>query len=139
MFLGSRDESRGSEAVSDVLREIGPAYNDRIELMIGFDVNNTESVNVTAAVNFSARFGSLVSLFGIVNNAEIGFGRTVPECVSTNTLGPKRTFDAFSPFLQPQGRIVNVSSASGPNYVSKLPPTEQAYFIGKLLYYITKF
>ena len=77
MFLGCWDESRGSEAVSDVLREIGPAYNDRIELMIGFDVNNTESVNAAAAVNFSARFGSFVSLFNIVHNAGIGFGRRV--------------------------------------------------------------
>lgn len=44
--------------------------------------------------------------------------------VNTNYFGPRRVNEAFGPFLQrPGGRIVNVASASGPNYVSSLPET----------------
>jgi carbonyl reductase 1 len=44
------------------------------------------------------------------------------ETVNTNYFGPRRVNDAFGKFLQrPGGRIVNIASASGPNYVSSLP------------------
>ena len=44
------------------------------------------------------------------------------DTVNTNYFGPRRVNEAFGGFLQrPGGRIVNVSSASGPNYVSALP------------------
>ena len=44
------------------------------------------------------------------------------ETVNTNYFGPRRVNEAFGKFLQrPGGRIVNVASASGPNYVSGLP------------------
>lgn len=53
---------------------------------------------------------------------KIGFDWTVEEQVTTNYFGPRRVNEAFLPFLKcPGGRIVNVSSASGPNYVSSLP------------------
>ena len=43
------------------------------------------------------------------------------ETVNTNYFGPRRVNEAFGKFLQrPGGRIVNVSSASGPNFVSDL-------------------
>ncbi len=41
--------------------------------------------------------------------------RTVLE---VNTRGPKRVVDAFLPLIEPEGRIVNVSSASGPMFVA---------------------
>jgi carbonyl reductase 1 len=53
---------------------------------------------------------------------QIGWGRTVAENVNTNYFGPRRINEAFGKFVQrPGGRIVNVASASGPNYVSSLP------------------
>jgi len=53
---------------------------------------------------------------------QIGWGYTMQETVNTNYFGPRRVNEAFGKFLQrPGGRIVNVASASGPNYVSGLP------------------
>ena len=44
------------------------------------------------------------------------------ETVNTNYFGPRRVNEAFAKFLKrPGGRIVNVASASGPNYISGLP------------------
>ena len=44
------------------------------------------------------------------------------QTINTNYFGPRRVNDAFLPLLQrPGGRIVNVASASGPNFVSSLP------------------
>lgn len=44
------------------------------------------------------------------------------ETINTNYFGPRRINEAFGKFLKrPGGRIVNVASASGPNYVSRLP------------------
>lgn len=44
------------------------------------------------------------------------------ETINTNYFGPRRVNDAFGKFIQrPGGRIVNVASASGPNYVNSLP------------------
>jgi carbonyl reductase 1 len=55
---------------------------------------------------------------------QIGFGFKVEENINVNYFGPRRVNDAFSPFLQrPGGRIVHVSSASGPMYVAEVPTT----------------
>lgn len=44
------------------------------------------------------------------------------ETVNTNYFGPRRVNEAFGKFLKrPGGRIVNVASASGPNFLSDLP------------------
>jgi carbonyl reductase 1 len=44
------------------------------------------------------------------------------ETINTNYFGPRRVNEAFMKILQtPKGRIVNVASASGPNYVNSLP------------------
>ena len=47
------------------------------------------------------------------------------ETVNTNYFGPRRVNEAFGKLLRrPGGRIVNVASASGPNYVSALPDSD---------------
>jgi carbonyl reductase 1 len=48
--------------------------------------------------------------------------------INVNTLGVKRVCDAFIPLLEPAGRVVNVSSASGPKFVSQCSPQRQAFF-----------
>lgn len=53
---------------------------------------------------------------------KIGWGYTMAENVNTNYFGPRRVNEAFGSLLQrPGGCIVNIASASGPNYVSSLP------------------
>ena len=52
---------------------------------------------------------------------QIGWGYTLEQTINTNYFGPRRVNEAFGKLLQrPGGRIVNVSSASGPNFVSGL-------------------
>jgi len=47
---------------------------------------------------------------------------SMEEVVNTNYFGPRRVNDAFGKLLQrPGGRVVNIASASGPNFVSSLP------------------
>lgn len=55
------------------------------------------------------------SLYGIVNNAGVGKGRSTEEVMSVNYFGPKNVTLAFLPLLNPSGgRIVNISSDLGP-------------------------
>ena len=60
------------------------------------------------------------ALYGIVNNAGIGNSvEGLEKILNVNTHGPKRICDAFIPLLNSShGRIVNVTSASGPTFVS---------------------
>ena len=63
-----------------------------------------------------------------MNNAGIGLAaRASPEVVvSTNLYGTKRMCEAFLPLLDSStGRIVNVGSGAGPNYVKRCPAPAQ--------------
>lgn len=122
VILGSRDVKRGEEAVTELIQSIGKDTKDRIELCV-LDTSSDESVR-NAAQSFETKFGdsSAGSLYGIINNAGIGFGYKLEENINTNYFGPRRVNDAFGKFLQrPGGRIVNIASASGPNYVNSVP------------------
>jgi carbonyl reductase 1 len=58
---------------------------------------------------------------------QIGWGHSLHDTINTNYFGPRRVNEAFGKFLQrPGGRIVNVASASGPNYVSSLPASSSS-------------
>ena len=64
-----------------------------------------------------------------MNNAGVGFGRSIKETVTVNTLGPKRINDEFMQLLNKEGgRIVNIASASGPNFVAKLADEEKGFY-----------
>jgi NAD(P)-dependent dehydrogenase (short-subunit alcohol dehydrogenase family) len=68
-------------------------------------------------------------LYGIVNNAGIGLGSLDMNAVlNVNTLGVKRVCDSFLPLIESSGRVVNVSSASGPKFVSECTQERQAFF-----------
>jgi len=50
---------------------------------------------------------------------------TTEEIINTNYFGVRRVNDAFGKFLcRPGGRIVNVASASGPNFNADLPESD---------------
>lgn len=110
VILGARDSARGERAVSD-LRAAVPGCEGRLELL-QIDTSSDESVRKAAE-----RIQD--PLYGIVNNAGIGFGLAVEETVNVNYFGPRRVNSEFGKLLQnPGGRIVNVASASGPYFVS---------------------
>lgn len=111
VYLGARDPGRGREAAD----ALGP---ERIEV-VALDV--TSDASVQAAVGqVRAHLGG-ERLHGLVNNAGLGHGAgvTLAELVATNTLGLRRVTEAFLPLLEPAGgRVVNVTSAAGPSFVS---------------------
>ncbi len=118
VLLGSRDLTRGKQALENLLKG-DPEFKDRVYL-VQIDVEQDDSVKLTAdevAENFGKTPGTL---YGIINNAGIGNSvEGLEKILQVNTYGPKRVCDAFIPLLDAShGRIVNVTSASGPMYLS---------------------
>jgi len=118
LLLGSRDTKKGHEALSSLVGS-QPEWKDRIDL-IQIDVEQDISVN-SAAKDVATKFGRTPSpLYAIVNNAGIWNSKQgLNKILQVNTYGPKRVCDAFLPLLDPTiGRVVNVTSASGPIYLA---------------------
>ena len=111
VYLGTRDLGRGREAADALNR-------DRVEV-VSLDVTSDASVQ-EAVGHVRAHLGG-ERLHGLVNNAGVGHstGATLADMLATNTLGLRRVTEAFLPLLEPAGgRIVNVTSAAGPNFVA---------------------
>jgi carbonyl reductase 1 len=125
VLLGSRSKERGEAARAEIVaRE--PSWDGRLEVL-PLDVSDDASVLEAARV-VAERFGSNPApLYGLVNNAGIGLGSTEMRTVlDVNTRGPRRVCEAFLPLLDSQaGHIVNVSSASGPRFVSQCSAERQ--------------
>ena len=70
-------------------------------------------------------------LHAVVSNAGIGIGMSDLRAVlEVNTLGVRRVCEAFLPLLRPAGgRIVNLTSASGPSFVSGCSPERQRFLV----------
>lgn len=129
MYLGSRDTDRGLAACKDLEQELGADLcAGRLE-HLSLDVTDDASVAAAAAAVQSASGGdNSGSLYGLVNNAGVGFWRTVEETLATNLYGVRRVTDAFVPLLCSNGRIVNIASASGPNFVASQSPDAKRFW-----------
>mmetsp|Transcript_11305 Transcript_11305/g.26570 ORF Transcript_11305/g.26570 Transcript_11305/m.26570 type:complete len:299 (+) Transcript_11305:49-945(+) len=125
VYLGSRDTARGEAACSDLRSELGDACCEGRLEMLPIDVTNDASVKAAAEIVTS----SGEPLYGLINNAGIGFGRTIDETLETNLYGARRVSEALVPLLLPdEGRVVNIASASGPMFVAGLGSPEQAFW-----------
>lgn len=125
VFLGSRDPDRGAAAVES-LRQGGAGRTGRVQT-VELDVASDESVG-RAAHNVREACGS-EKLYGIVNNAGIGFGSNdLGNVLNVNTRGVQRVCATFIPLLADGGRIVNVTSAAGPNFVATCNREKQTVF-----------
>jgi len=114
ILLGSRDAQRGEEAVKEVIQELGGNSNERIQLLI-LDVCNDSSIAEAVEKVKSEH----QELFGLINNAG-GSLATARGTVELNTYAPINVTEAFLPLLKNDGgRVVQISSASGPTFVSK--------------------
>jgi len=124
VWLGSRSLERGNEAVAGLLAE-NRAWGDRLRVL---ELDVTSDASVARAVAEVAGRGT--SLHGLVNNSGIGSSETLAAVLEVNTLGIHRVSTAFVPLLdQTGGRIVNVTSAAGPNFVSRCSPAWQKFFV----------
>jgi len=118
VLLGSRNKGNGDAAVSSILADI-PAAVGRLEVL-HIDVGSDESVK-SAAVSVRQQYSQAQPLYGIVNNAGLGFNQAdYKEVLNVNFLGIKRVFTYFSELLADHGRVVNVTSAAGPMFVNQI-------------------
>lgn len=126
VLLGARSAERGREAVA-ALQKNQADGRSRVE-WLELDVASDESVE-RAAATVAQRFGRKPPpLYGLVNNAGIG-SNEIRATVNVNVLGVRRVCDAFLPLLAPEGRIVNITSAAGPNFVGACSPERQRTFV----------
>ena len=121
VYLTARNTDRGNEAVSNIRKLGGSA--DFIQL----DVSSESSVQ-SAASSLAREKLSDKSFYAIVNNARIGVNTaTSGDVMKTNLYGTKLVCDNFLPLLDStKGRIVNIGSGGGPNYVSGIRDTNKA-------------
>lgn len=125
VFLGSRDPARGREAAASLVGAHA-AFQDRIEV-VALDVSDDRSV--ADAAKRVAESAANQPLYGLVNNAGIN-GGDLAAILATNTFGVHRVCQAFLPLLDAEaGRIVNVTSGSGPSFVATCSPERQRFFL----------
>jgi NAD(P)-dependent dehydrogenase (short-subunit alcohol dehydrogenase family) len=127
VVLGSRDAERGRQAM-DSLTSHHPAWSERISVL-ALDVASDASVT-RAAAELGTRFGrSPAPLFALVNNAGTSSGK-LNAVLDVNLFGVRRVCEAFLPLLdRARGRIVNITSAAGPSFVSRCSPERQRLFL----------
>jgi NAD(P)-dependent dehydrogenase (short-subunit alcohol dehydrogenase family) len=128
VLLGARSVERGREAVDEIARA-RPELGERV-MLLELDVSKDTSVS-TAAKAAEERFGETGALYGVVNNAGVGNrGRGLEEVLDVNVRGVRRVCQAFLPLLDPdRGRVVNVTSASGPNFVARCSAEMKRFFL----------
>lgn len=128
VLLGSRDAGRGRAAVDEIVAA-RPALRERVRLLV-LDVSSDASV-AAAATTVREAFEEAHPLYGVVNNAGVGGrSRDLERVLEVNARGVHRVCEAFLPLLDPErGRIVNVTSAAGPSFVSRCSPRMQRFFL----------
>ena len=129
VYLGSRDVGRGEGALRALVAS-HPEWEKRLEVL-PLDVSSDLSVSEAAAQLRYRHTDELSPLYGIVNNAGIGGNDvTLAEVLEVNTVGVWRVCEALLPLLAPNiGRVVNITSAAGPNFVSTCSLQRQKFFL----------
>ncbi|MEN0063955.1 MAG: SDR family NAD(P)-dependent oxidoreductase [Myxococcota bacterium] len=119
VWLGSRDEGRG-QAARQRLVDASPDWADRITVLPLDVVDATSIAKAAASVEGP--------IYGLVNNAGIA-GQDLATTLAVNTIGLINVTEAFLASIQADGgRVVNITSASGPNFVSATEPKQRWQF-----------
>merc|ERR1711865_99977 len=125
VIVGSRDLARGQAAIESLALPAAAAARCSI---VQLDVASADSVSAAAAT-VKEMLGD-TRLYGLVNNAGAGGNQQTelnPQIiVDVNLYGTKRVTEAFLPFLEQQGRVVNLGSGAAGGYVNKLGETDAA-------------
>ena len=130
VILSARNAARGEKAVKEVIAS-DPTADGRVDFV---QMEVTDEKSIASAVNAVKEMYSdePTPLYGLCNNAGIGFGKSIPDTLATNFYGTKHVSEAFLPLLDPEaGRICNVASASGPNFVRGLDGAGKALFTSR--------
>ncbi len=131
VYLGARDPERGRTAAAELAKRY-PDWSKRLEV-VSIDVSDESSV-----AEAGKRIGGSLrgeTLYGVVNNAGVGgHANDLTTVLHTNTLGVQRVCEVFVPLIDPAGgRVVNVTSASGPTFVAACSPEWQRFFLDEQL------
>ena len=127
VLLAARSMERGEAACKAIL-DADAAAASRIQPLV-LDVTSDESVAGAARAVAEKFRGEPRPLYAVVNNAGVGFGRSIEDTCNTNTRGPRRVCEAFLPLLDPAaGRVVNIASASGPIFCAGLDAEQRRFF-----------
>ncbi|MBT8115581.1 MAG: SDR family NAD(P)-dependent oxidoreductase [Arenicella sp.] len=121
VLLGSRDLERGEAARDEALGDTG-VDAERLAV-VAIDVGDERSV-AEAATGLQ---NSDDELYGLVNNAGIASG-SLTQILNVNVNGVQRVCEKIIPLMPNGGRVVNVASASGPNFVSQCASEWQQFF-----------
>ena len=118
VFLGARDVTRGEAAAEDLLN-LMPSWRERIRVL-ELDVSSDSSVERASHIVRQELLEDL-PFYGMINNAGIGYPDSpLRPTLDVNVHGIRRVVTAFEPLLQTKGgRVVNLTSAAGPNFVAK--------------------
>ena len=103
LLLGSRDVRRGQAALTQLLRTLGVAAKNRVD-MIELDVTDDESVNKAVEV-VKKMFGNREPLYGLVNNAGAATG-SPRDILELNTFSVRRVTEAFLPLIKKDKGII---------------------------------
>lgn len=125
VIMAARDGRRGN-AARDTLLEINEAWSDRIAVL---ELDVASDPSVSGARDALAN-GSNISLplHGLVNNAGQGTG-SLDAILDVNVRGMRRVCEAFAPDMVTGARIVNVTSAAGPNFVAECDSGRRKFFL----------
>ena len=122
VYLGCRSLERGTDARNQ-LGAKNHEYLSRTKV-VELDVTSEQSVcEAKKGVRRECEAAG-TALYGIVNNAGVlSSPAGIAEVLEVNLFGIKRVFDHFYGILDTEdARVVNVTSASGPNYLSSADP-----------------
>lgn len=126
VILGARDFGRGA-AARDALLARDPEWSGRLRVL-ELDVADDDSVARAAEVLSSDIIDNPGEVAGLVNNAGIGSG-SLAAMLEVNAYGVQRVTGRFAPLICAGGRVVNVTSASGPNYVAECSAEWRRFFL----------
>ena len=128
VFLGSRDASRGEHAREQLIEE-NASWSSRL-VVVPLDVTSDSSVTGSASAVGETLLDANEPLYALVNNAGVrATDRSLNDVLAANIVGMRRVCEAFFPLLQSEGgRVVNITSAAGPTYVSKCSAQRQHLF-----------
>lgn len=125
VYLGSRDAGRGEVARAAIVAA-HPGWASRLEVL-PLDVADDHSVE-RARAQLEAWLGG-AQLYGVVNNAGVGSAiKSLASMLGVNTHGVRRVCEALGPLVADGGRVVNVTSASGPSFVAKCSDLQKQVF-----------
>eukprot|EP00954_Amorphochlora_amoebiformis_P008320 646137-Amorphochlora_amoeboformis.AAC.1 len=132
VFLGSRSLERGEAGLKKIVKNDTKSRVSVLQLDVS-DENSikkaAEAVKVPSEKRIQytrTKLGS-TPLYALVNNAGVapsdifacGNKESFESTMKVNYYGLLNTTNAFIPMMGKGGRVVNISSASGPIYVSK--------------------